>query len=99
MGISSRLDERGRLVIANSPDSNRLCYQSYMFDFLTIISTLNYLISHQAILVRSILKHKEGKTFKFLIRDLYFLSTMSVEESTGETKEYACYIEHGLLTK
>lgn len=98
MGVASRLDDRGRLVIANAPDSQRLCYQSYMFDFITIISTLNYLITHQAILVRSILKHKEGKTFKFLIRNLYFLMTMSVEESSAK-KEYACYLEHGLLTK
>ena len=38
------------------------------------------MITHTPILVRSLLKHKDGKTFKFIIRNLYFLMTMTVDE-------------------
>jgi len=52
-----------------------------LFDYVTLLSHLTYLITHTPILVRSMLKHKDGKTFKFIIRNLYFLMTLVVDEA------------------
>lgn len=108
MGIQSRLDEKGHLIISNVPDSKlgKLTYQNYMFDYLTIMSNLTFLITHQPILVRSILRHKDGKTFKFIIRNLYFLSAMAIVDSsvkgqlqTVGVKDYTIWFDHSNLTR
>ncbi len=44
-----------------------------MFDIVCILSHLTYILTHTPILVQSLLKHKESKTFKFIIRNIYFL--------------------------
>ena len=75
----------GHLLIKNGPaEGGKLSYQNYLFDFVTILSHFTYMITHSPILVRSLLKHKEGKTFKFIIRNLYFLLNLTVDEA--ETK-------------
>ena len=94
LGLQSRLDDRGRLVVKGG----KLSYQSYTFDYLTIMSNLTFLITHSPVLVRCLLRHKDGKTFKFLIRNLYFLMTMAVQEADAP-KEYTCYFDHAELSK
>ena len=52
-----------------------------------ILSHFTYLITHTPILVRSLLKHKEGKTFNFIVRNLYYLVTMSINEAEKSTTD------------
>jgi hypothetical protein len=43
--------------------------------------------THSPILIHSLLRHKEGKTFKFIIRNLYFLMTMVVDDTIKESSK------------
>jgi hypothetical protein len=43
--------------------------------------------THSPILIHSLLRHKEGKTFKFIIRNLYFLMTMVVDETIKDSNK------------
>jgi len=50
--------------------------QRYFFDILSILSHLTYIMTHSPILVQSLLKHKEQKTYKFIIRNIYYLMVL-----------------------
>jgi hypothetical protein len=55
--------------------------------------------THSPILIRALLKHKEGKTMKFIIRNLYFLLTMQVTTASNLLPgEYTVNFD-GLLTQ
>lgn len=47
--------------------------KKYLFNFVSILSHITFLLTHTPILVSTLIKHKDGKTFKFLIRNIYFL--------------------------
>lgn len=112
MGLQSRLDHHGHLVIKNSADqskaSSRLSYQMYLFDSIQLLSHFTFMSTHSPILIHSLLRHKEGKTFKFIIRNLYFLMTMVVDETikdsnkdkkaanaaSQEEREYTVWFDH-----
>lgn len=76
-----------------------------MFDYVSILSHITYLITHNPILVKSVLKHKDAKTYQFLIRNLYFLMTMSVKEEPKKegnqdqgVSEYRIWFDHDSST-
>lgn len=52
----------------------------YIFDFMTLLMHLTFAFNHNPSLVGALLKHKDGKTLKFLIRNLYFLITVQAEK-------------------
>jgi len=54
--------------------------------------------THSPILIRALLKHKEGKTLKFIIRNLYFLLTMQVSTIPNMPGEYTVNFD-GYLTQ
>jgi len=54
--------------------------------------------THSPILIRALLKHKEGKTLKFIIRNLYFLLTMQVSTLPSILGEYTVNFD-GYLTQ
>lgn len=114
VGLSSRLDDNAKLIIKNSPDSakspNRLSYQLYLFDSIQLLSHFTFMSTHSPILIHSLVRHKEGKTFKFIIRNLYFLMTMVVDETVkaenlnkqhqnpSVDKEFTVWFDHMALT-
>lgn len=53
-----------------------LVLKQYLFDKVCILSHLRFLIAHNPMLLQCLLRHKEGKTFKFIVRNLYYLMTL-----------------------
>jgi hypothetical protein len=104
LDIETRIDGNGHLIVKNAkPDSEKLSYQNYFFDYITLLGHLTQLFTHLPILVRSMLRHKEGRTFNFIIRNIYFLMTMTVNDVTGNAppaqKEYRIWFSNSMFNK
>lgn len=85
MGIKMGLNEKGQLLFKDL--NNKFQYQSYLFDSVSILSHLTYVFTHTPILVKSLLKHKEGKTLKFIIRNLFFVLSLTVDNKKLKTSD------------
>lgn len=86
-GLQSRLDSKQHLILSNATNPSPaqcLSYQNYLFDYTSILSHLTYLFTQSPLLVRSMLRHKDGKTFKYIVRNLYFLLTMNIDDQDIE---------------
>ena len=51
----------------------------YLFDYVDILGHLSFIITHTPILLQALMKHKDGKTYKFLIRNIYFLLSLNTK--------------------
>ena len=79
------LNDKGQLLFKDA--NNKFVHQSYLFDSVSILSHLTYVFTHTPILVRSLLKHKEGKTLKFIFRNLFFLLALTVDNKKLKTTD------------
>ena len=97
MGLEMKAGDKGGLEVRDTAD--RLQQNRYLFDYVSILSHLTYLMTHTPILVKSLLKHKDGKTFKFIIRNLFFLLTLFTDKKSSEEQLFCLSFDFRGLTQ
>ena len=90
--------DNGQLIIQNK--EGKLIQQRYLFGVESILRHLTYILTHNPMLVQSLLKHKDGKTFNFIIRNIYYLTTLTITANTDtsmlvdrETKSFKVWFD------
>jgi hypothetical protein len=53
--------------------------------------------THSPILIRALLRHKDGKTLKFIIRNLYYLLTMNISALSTSQSDFKVSFDHSAL--
>jgi CO/xanthine dehydrogenase FAD-binding subunit len=70
--VSGSILVNGEKNIEVKMNENNGSYK-YLLDYNRIIHHLAFVVANNKNIIGAILKHKEGKTFKFIIRNIFFL--------------------------
>ncbi|CDW84627.1 ubiquitin hect domain family protein [Stylonychia lemnae] len=75
--IESQMLEKGIKLIDHN---HSIQHFKHIFDTQSILSHLTYIMTHNPMLVQSLLKHKDGKTYRFIIRNIYYQNVIQIDQ-------------------